>query len=249
MITHYSYLLRLFADAIFIIALCAGCTGASAQNTVNSMPSESAMVQGERERITTERKTALQAFEQRKQACYQKLSVTPCLNDARDQHGEQMRNLKRQEVTLNTEQRKRAASQRIGSLDDRNSPQAQLEQAQRRGRALMQSKERETAAAEKARARAAKQAASNAAPPQQAMPAAGSATHSSAATPQPQGKPRAERSAADSAAKPRIDAAERGRSRQRATQRELDAAQRKALAADREAKRTKSAAPLPIPKI
>jgi colicin import membrane protein len=97
----------------------------------------------ERARIERERAASLALWEQQRKACYQKLAVTSCFNEARDIHNEKIRDLKRQEVALNDAQRKRAAADRLRLIDERNSPQAQLQLAERRGRALLESSQRE----------------------------------------------------------------------------------------------------------
>lgn len=201
--------------------------------------------QAERARIKSERVNLSESLAQQRQACYQKLAVTPCLNEARDQHNEKMRDLKRQEVALNDAQRKRAAADRVKALDERNSPEAQLKRSQDRGKAMQAAARREESQAQRQKSREAKQAAAA-----ENAKAASNAPEKEreASVPQPQAKPRPQ-AATKVAPDQRPSQAERiEKSRQQAAEREKDAAERKAKAAEREAKRKKPlAAGLPMP--
>lgn len=237
--------------AIIYIAACAGSITARAQNTSESIQQQE---QAERQRINGERASLKTQLEKQRQACYQKLAVTSCLNEARDLHNDKMRDLKRQEVALNDVQRKRAAADRVGAVDERNSPQAQQNVAERRGRAMAAAEKREEDRAQRERSREAKLAGSaNASAGAASGPdAAASKTAAlQAAEPQaaaPQGQARVERPAKKAADEGARDAAKMARSRQQAAAREKAAAERRAKAQEREAKRKKPAAkPLAMP--
>jgi colicin import membrane protein len=224
---------------IFLIALCAYSMPAIAQNT-SQKAEEMAEQNAERARILRERKELTQNLEKDRQACYQKLAVTPCLNEARDAHNEKMRDLKRQEVALNNAQRKRAAADRLQAIDERNSPEAQQKIAEQRGRALEAAERREASQKLRESSRAAKQAAA-ANKPNTSEPADGAST----STPKPQGNPRMQPKVKQAQTP---DAAQIEHNRQQAAQREKDLAERRAKAQEREANRKKPAAkPLPIP--
>jgi colicin import membrane protein len=230
--------------ASLLIALCALSSVIWAQNASN-IPVKEAQAdaptqlaeQAERERIAKATLSLQAELEQQRQACYQKLAVTPCLNQLRDEHSEQMRDLKRQEVSLNDAKRKQVAADRLRAVDERNSPQAQLAQAERRGRALEASSRREEAARQrqaKLQARQAQlgQSANTPAPAKEKKPLL------------PQAAARAPR-----ANTPRVvDPAELERNRQESAQREQAAQARRLALQEREANRKKPpAAPLPIP--
>jgi colicin import membrane protein len=118
----------------------------STANAVNpsnpSNPSPEQQKQ-QRTRIAAERRQAHADFDAQKKACYQQLAVTPCINQARDAHNTKIADLKRQEVVLNDGLRKSRAAKRQAELDARNSPEAQLRQAQQRGRIIEQQSNRE----------------------------------------------------------------------------------------------------------
>jgi colicin import membrane protein len=209
---------------------------------VSQNTSEKADEQAERNRIKSERAKLNESLAQQRQACYQKLAVTPCLNEARDQHNEKMRDLKRQEVALNDVQRKRAAADRVKALDQRNSPEAQLKRAQDRGKAMQDATKREESRASRQASREAKQAEAEKAPKAAKEP------KPEGIAPAPQGKPRQQPVAKVAPDQRPGQAAKMEKSRQQAAEREKDAAERKAKAAEREAKRKKPpAAGLPMP--
>ncbi len=213
---------------------------ANAQNSIENTLTNQQVVQAERDRIKSERDVATQMLEQQRAACYQKLAVTPCLNEARDAHNEKTRDLKRQEVALNDAQRKRAAADRLRIIEERNSPQAQQTLAERRGRALAASAEREQAQQAKQNSRPTKQTNTPAASDSTAQAAPKQAKPTGVLNPQPSPKT-APTKRPDQAAK--IE-----KNRQQAAAREKAAEMRRAEALQREAKRKKTAAaPLPIP--
>jgi colicin import membrane protein len=242
-----SYLLPCVAAIIFV-ASSAASMRASAQNDAQKS-SEIADEQAERERIKSERAKLNDNLKLQREACYQKLAVTSCLNEARDGHNEKMRDLKRQEVALNDVQRKRAAADRVKSLDQRSSPEAQLQRTQERGKAMQDAAKREDSRAARQAAREAKlaEAAKNAetkeAEAKPDMKTTEGTTHAV-----PQGKPRQQPAAKAAPDQREGLAGEIEKNRQQAAGREKAAAERRAKAAEREAKRTKpAAAGLPLP--
>lgn len=228
-------------SAIILVAFGAISMPAKAQNAPQKAL-EKANEYAERERIKNERTNATQNLAQQRQACYQKLAVTPCLNEARDQHNEKMRDLKRQEVSLNDMQRKRAAADRVKALDERNSPEAQLKRTQERGKAIEAAKRRDESRAQKQASREAKLAEAEKAPQAAQEP------QSESLAPAPQGKPRQPPAEKVAPAQRPGQAEKMERNRQQAAAREKELAERRAKAAEREAKRKKKpAAGLPVP--
>jgi colicin import membrane protein len=229
--------------AIICIALSAGFTRAQDQNQAeNALPKPASAEQMERQRIAQERSSLKAQLEQQRQACYQKFAVSACLNDARDQHNEKMRDLKRQEVSLNDVQRKRAGADRLRAIEERNSPEAQLKQSQERGKALENSAKREQQRQEREASRLSKR---NSLSTEPAAPAIAESAKpeakSAAANPAPQ-------AALPSPSKSAAEVAQMERKRQQAAKREKDAQERRARMQEREAKRKKPAsAPLPAP--
>ena len=225
-------------SAIFIVALCAVSTGVRAQKVIENSADIKQIEQTERARIGAERLLATKTLAEQRAACYQKFAVTPCLNEARDVHREKTQDLKRQEVALNDARRKRVAADQLAAIEKRNSPQAQLGVAQRRGKALEATKKREESQAARQDQREAKQRERSAAA------AATSSKISDAkdtvpAKPQPTGKPR---EVPPAKVKPELrpgQAEKMAKSQQQAAQREKAAEMRRAEAVQREAKRKK----------
>jgi colicin import membrane protein len=238
---HFSsYLLKLIA--IILVASGAIYMPARAQNNAQKA-AEIADEQAERVRIKSERAQIKENLAQQREVCYQKLAVTPCLNEARDQHSQKMRDLKRQEVALNDVQRKRAAADRVKALDQRTSPEVQLKRTEDRGKAMQDSSVREESRAQRQVEREAKKSAAA-----KSSQASNGSKPADTSAPAPQGKPR-QQPAAKVAPEQRPGQAEKmQKSREQAAQRDKQAAARRALAEEREAKIKKPpAAGLPIP--
>ncbi len=121
-------------NAILSIALCAVFHCASAQNVpLNSANSASATdirdanELAERERIAQERDLATKAYAAAKVGCYKKFQVNACLTQARNQHNAQQADLKRQEVGLNDQQRKRRGAEQLQRTEDKTLVQREQE--------------------------------------------------------------------------------------------------------------------------
>ncbi len=219
---------------MFLIACYAVSTNAVSQNGSEVAVEGKQMEQVERDRIKRERAAATQELAEQRKACYQKLAVTPCLNEARDQHSEKTRDLKRQEVALNDVTRKRAAAERLQVIDKRNSPEAQLEQAERRGKALQASQKRDTTRVDRQLSREAKQAQQAAKTPAQS--ASGDVTSTPKQASHPAHKPRDPQLTSEQRAKEAARAAQR---REQAAKREKDSLANQQKLQQREAQRKK----------
>lgn len=234
--------------AIFIIAIGSIYTPAMAQISRENQNSTELMLEEEarqQTRIAGERAELLRAYEAQRAACYQKLVVNDCLAQARDAHNEQMNDLKRQEVALNDVQRKRKAADRLRAIDERNSPEAQLKQAERRGREIEKTRQREASFAERQKARDEK----NAAAPALSQPNARSPSEQVLGKPiAPQDQPRAQTEPKLPGAQRAGQAEKMAKSRQAAEKRERQAAERRANAQQKLANPSKpAAAGLPVP--
>jgi colicin import membrane protein len=141
--------------AIFLIATCAINTWTTAQITSNPAvaPSSLAVVPGqeqqERVRIGQERTVAMANFESAKEACYQKFAVNACISKAQAQHREVLADLRRRDVALNDQERKRQGLAQLQKIEDKNSPQSQANTASQRDEALAKTAERQEQQAKK----------------------------------------------------------------------------------------------------
>jgi colicin import membrane protein len=229
--------------AIIFIAASAHSSWAQAQNTTEK--TAIAQEQIERQRIAKERIEASALYEQQRRACYQQFAVTPCLEQARDSYNELIRDLKRQEVSLNDAKRRRAGADSLRAIENRNSNEAQLAQAQRRGKALDAASQRQARQEAKEQNRQNKEAAASSA---QANPVPSSTDVQKDAS-KPAAPKRATRESRP-ATKSAPDPALLERNRAQSAEREKAAQIRREKIKEREAKRSKPpAAPLPIPPI
>jgi colicin import membrane protein len=234
---------------IFFIALCAVFIP-----TVGQTPSQNSPVAAseanaqeekqERGRILTERQAANAAYEAKRRDCYQKLAVTPCLNEARDERNQKLNDLKRQEVALDDAKRKRRAVDKLREVESRSSPQAQQAQAERRGRAMQDMQDREQRQIKKQADREEKLRKAAEAPNKPE-------TSAQEGPLMPQGRPRADKQAKHPPEQRTGQAEKIAESRAAADKREKELAERRAKAAQRqqeqEKKNKKPAATLPIP--
>lgn len=246
-------------DAIFLVALSAVFMPTigqiSSQNGAVAAPQSAApesqtsaqAEQQERSRIQAQRQAANAAYEAKQRDCYQKLAVTPCLNDARDERNQKFTDLKRQEVALDDAKRKRRAVDKLRDVESRSAPQAQQAQAERRGRAMQDAQDREQRQIKKQAAREDKlrQAAQTADKPES------SAKSGPSGSPMPQGSSRAERPAKLPPEQRAGQAQAIAESRAAADKRDQELQERRAKAAQRQQelakKNKKPAASLPIP--
>jgi colicin import membrane protein len=126
-------------NAIFSIALCGLFHCASAQdaslNSAFATDTRAANELAERERIAQERDRSTQAYADAKVGCYQKFQVNACLTQARNQHNAQQADLKRQEVGLTDQQRKRRGAEQLQRTEDKTLVQREQEVQRQQGKA------------------------------------------------------------------------------------------------------------------
>lgn len=108
---------------------------------------ERARIQGDRDRLE-------ERFAKAQAACYLKFAVNDCLGDARLIRREAVADLRRQEISLNAAEAKRRGAQQLSRIEEKSSPEAELEAANRRAAALQAQQARQADADEKAAARA-----------------------------------------------------------------------------------------------
>lgn len=104
----------------------------------------------ERARIRAERARIESAKAAEERACREKFAVNDCLADVRQRWREPLADLRRQELAIGDEERKRRSADQVRELESRQSPAVQQEQAERRAKALEDQRDREERAARKA---------------------------------------------------------------------------------------------------
>ncbi|MFC5500051.1 hypothetical protein ACFPOE_21085 [Caenimonas terrae] len=131
---------------LYCLALLAAALPAWAQGD--------AAEQAERARIEAGRKQAESQLVVQERACYRTFAVTDCLKAARAARRDRLTELRRQELVLNDAERKRRAQEQLRSLEERNSPQKEQENAAQRAEAVARQRDKQQAQAERAAERA-----------------------------------------------------------------------------------------------
>lgn len=108
----------------------------------------------ERSRIAQERQREEARFAGEEAACYQRFAVNDCLREVRVRKRAAFEDLRRQEIELNDAERRQRGTEQLRRTEERMSPRAQQDDAQRREEAAQSQRERD----ERARAKRAERA-------------------------------------------------------------------------------------------
>lgn len=111
---------------VFYLCLLAGGTAVLAQTDAEA----------ERSRISNERAQLEAGFNLSSSACYKKFLVNNCLDEIKDKRLTAMADLRRQEVSLDAEQRKVRGAEQIKKTDDKSSLEKQQQAADKRAESL-----------------------------------------------------------------------------------------------------------------
>lgn len=109
----------------------------------------------ERLRISTERITLEAGFSREDTACYQKFLVNRCLDEVKIRRSEALADLRRQEISINDQERKARGAEQIQKTEDKASTEKQQQEADKRAEALRDFAARTARETEKNAARAA----------------------------------------------------------------------------------------------
>ncbi len=112
----------------------------------------------ERERIMVERSQMEAEYSQSLRACYQKLNVNSCKDDAFKIRLQKTNALRYQERILNDQERKQRSAAALQSIEEKNSLETQTEDAERRARSTQQHLDKLESNLEKNEARLEKEA-------------------------------------------------------------------------------------------
>lgn len=115
-----------FAALGLLLAGIACGAGAQAQITADT----------ERLRIGNERARLEASFTLEDTACYKKFLVNNCLDEVKVRRREALADLRRQEISLNDQERKTKGAAQIQKTEDKASPEKQQQDADRRAEAL-----------------------------------------------------------------------------------------------------------------
>ena len=112
----------------------------------------------ERERIKVERSQMEAEYSQSLRACYQKLNVNSCKDDAFKIRLQKTNALRYQERVLNDQERKQRSAAALQSIEEKNSLETKTEDAERRARSTQQHLDKHESNLEKNEARLEKEA-------------------------------------------------------------------------------------------
>ena len=143
-----------FRTSFFVLMLFGTATLASAQDNV----AQGLDISAERERIKAERSQMEAEYSQSLRACYQKLNVNSCKDDAFKIRLQKTNSLRAQERVLNDQERKQRGAAALQSIEEKNSLEAQTEDAERRARSAQQHLDKLESNLEKNEARLEKEA-------------------------------------------------------------------------------------------
>ena len=115
-------------------------------------------IDAERARISEERSRLEAGFAKEDVACYQKFFVNSCRGDVTARRREAVADLRRQEISLNDEERRIKGAEQIRKTEEKSSPENQQQAADRRARALEDYQSRIEREKQKQQAQAAAQA-------------------------------------------------------------------------------------------
>lgn len=133
---------------LFLFLLLSTLGFASSAQTQDELVSAAA--DRERQQINAERASLEAAFAAEEDACYKKFFVNSCLNAIKPRRREAMADLKLREVALNEQERRQKAAEQVRKIEEKSSPEAERQAAERRATALEATKAREERTRQKA---------------------------------------------------------------------------------------------------
>lgn len=151
---------------------------AQAQQVAPSVPLDSS---AERVRIEADRAKAQTQFEKEEANCYQRFAVNDCLRAVKVRRRAVLEELRRQEIILNEDDRKKRAVEQLRRADEKASAQIQQEEADRRAAARQEYEERLKRAGQKQASPGVKESGKGVASPQGGASAAKSSSAASRA--------------------------------------------------------------------
>ena len=90
----------------------------------------------ERLRINNERAAFEAGFNREDTACYQKFLVNNCLDEVKIRRRDAMADFRRQEISINDQERKAKGAEQVQKTEDKASPEKQQQEADRRAEAM-----------------------------------------------------------------------------------------------------------------
>lgn len=126
----------------FFLSIGLAVSGLQAQPVQELAAPASDVFQVELDRIQVERRRQDAYYAKEEAACYQRFAVNDCLRQVRVKRRLVMEDLRRQEIAVNDEQRRQKGVEEIQRLEEKTSPAALQEAAEKREAAIQDHKER-----------------------------------------------------------------------------------------------------------
>ena len=127
--------MKKFAIAFFLISLSV-LAGAQTAAPLPAPALEPGNTETERARISAERVSLEAVFLTEDVACYKKFAVNNCLGKVNSRRREALADLRRQEISLNDEERRLKGAEQLRRTEEKSSPERQQEAASSRAKAL-----------------------------------------------------------------------------------------------------------------
>ena len=127
--------MKKFAIAFFLISLSV-LAGAQTAAPLPAPALEPGNTETERARISAERVSLEAVFLTEDVACYKKFAVNNCLGKVNSRRREAFADLRRQEISLNDEERILKGAEQLRRTEEKSSPERQQEAASSRAKAL-----------------------------------------------------------------------------------------------------------------
>ncbi|OGB08753.1 MAG: hypothetical protein A3E79_18475 [Burkholderiales bacterium RIFCSPHIGHO2_12_FULL_61_11] len=127
--------MRKLTIALFMATLGA-FAGAQTGAPLTLPAAQQGALEAERARINAERARLETRFLAEEAACYDRFFVSSCLGDVNKRRREATADLRRQEISLNDQERRIKGAEQIRKTEEKSSPERQREAADRRARAL-----------------------------------------------------------------------------------------------------------------
>jgi colicin import membrane protein len=129
------------AGFYFLLIVFCGQAGADALAQDSAPVAQASMTQqlardAERARINGERNLLEAEFTNQDAACYRTFFVNNCLDEVKGRRREALADLRRQEVSLNEQERKLKGAEQVKKMEEKVSPERQRQDAERRAAAL-----------------------------------------------------------------------------------------------------------------
>lgn len=125
-----------------IVSVLFTCFGCAVLAQPAPEPASSSSMAVQRARIEQDRKREETRYAQEEAACYQRFAVNDCLREVRVRRRATFEDLKRQEISLNDEERKIRAGEQVDRTDEKASIKSSQEEADKRAAARQESQER-----------------------------------------------------------------------------------------------------------